>query len=557
MGNSQKKWVVFFWGFVAILAALVLPFLLRTQAFRRLGGRGLRWALHLTAVVGVLVLLTWLNRALALEELVKDHLLPFPGTRGIHLNHYWLPILFGLVYLLGWLGWWLWQLLRPEEDLGEVPDIHAAWEEAVDALGRAGISLTQTPLFLVLGRPQGTEEALFRAADSSWHVHNVPPGPDAPLHVYANHDGIYVTCAGASLLGRYVAWLQEQPAFDPRAAAGVRETDDDEYKTARAGEGLNGERLAAVQAVLRRTQGGHPSTEAERAQVRSLADPIVGGRARPSRGAGRAWPESPAEAEHAPARLRYLCRLIARDRQPYCPVNGILLLVPFAGTETEVHAQRTGGVCHTDLLTARSALRLQCPVFALVCDLETVPGFREFVQRMPAPLRRNRLGQRFPLLPDLPEAVALRTSVDRSVQALCQTLMPTWVFKLFQLEAGAGDYAAVVDGNARLYDLMDELRGRQRRLADLLGRALTVDASTPWLFGGCYLAGTGRDAEREQAFSPGVLRRLIDHQSAVAWTPDVFVEDAENRWWAKAGYIVLMLVAAAAGSALFLAILGK
>src|SRR5262249_28902346 len=155
---------------------------------------------------------------------------------------------------------------------------------------------------------------------------------------------------------------------------------------------------------------------------------------RPGRGASQPWPRTDTEAKEASARLRYLCRLIARDRQPYCPVNGILLLVPFAGTASEEQAQRTGGVCQTDLLTARRAWRVQCPVFPLVCDLETVPGFREFVGRIPPTLRRNRLGQRFPLVPDLPEALAVQESVGRSVQALCQSLVPIWVFKLFRVE---------------------------------------------------------------------------------------------------------------------------
>src|SRR5205085_10340970 len=66
----------------------------------------------------------------------------------------------------------------------------------------AGIDLTAAPLFLVLGRPAGGEAALFQAAQLQLAVKMAPPRGDAPLHVFANRDGIYVTCAGASLLGR-------------------------------------------------------------------------------------------------------------------------------------------------------------------------------------------------------------------------------------------------------------------------------------------------------------------------------------------------------------------
>src|SRR5438105_1685685 len=60
------------------------------------------------------------------------------------------------------------------------------------------------PLFLGLGRPSGPEEALFDAAQLAFVVKQAPAGP-APLHVYATRDAIYVTCAGASLLGKHAA----------------------------------------------------------------------------------------------------------------------------------------------------------------------------------------------------------------------------------------------------------------------------------------------------------------------------------------------------------------
>src|SRR5262249_61409054 len=76
------------------------------------------------------------------------------------------------------------------------------------------------PLFLVLGQPEGSEQALFQASGLSWQVsHALPSAP--PIRVRANRDGIYVTCAGASLLGRQAATLagkaapgEDEPADD-------------------------------------------------------------------------------------------------------------------------------------------------------------------------------------------------------------------------------------------------------------------------------------------------------------------------------------------------------
>src|SRR5437762_649603 len=82
-------------------------------------------------------------------------------------------------------------------------DFAAAWEEAVRALNAQGLDVRDAPLFLILGRPGGGEGPLFQAAQMSFVVQQAPKRPDAPLAVWAAPDGIYVTCADASLTGRF------------------------------------------------------------------------------------------------------------------------------------------------------------------------------------------------------------------------------------------------------------------------------------------------------------------------------------------------------------------
>ena len=84
------------------------------------------------------------------------------------------------------------------------------------------------------------------------------------------------------------------------------------------------------------------------------------------------------------ARLAHLCRLIVRDRTPYCGANGILLVVPLAGTDTPAEAQLTAQAVQEDLAVARRELKLDCPLVALLADLEQVPGCVELLQRLPA-----------------------------------------------------------------------------------------------------------------------------------------------------------------------------
>ena len=139
-----------------------------------------------------------------------------PADGPVVRRRFWLPLLAMCLYVMLWLGWWLYRLFNLDiEPVGsEFPDIDRAWDQAVEALGRADIALDNAPLFLVLGWPSASEDDFFRAAGIKGPVRQVPGDPTAPLHVTANRDGIWLTCAGACLLGQY---------HDENPAAGVLE----------------------------------------------------------------------------------------------------------------------------------------------------------------------------------------------------------------------------------------------------------------------------------------------------------------------------------------------
>jgi hypothetical protein len=125
-------------------------------------------------------------------------------------------------------------------------------------------------------------------------------------------------------------------------------------------------------------------------------------------------------------------------------------------------------------------------------------------------------------------------------------VVPGWIYKKFQVEKKEDDFITSVRGNARLFQLFDELRDRQRRLSTILSRGLVQDdPSVPLLFGGCYISGTGTDATREQAFVAGVFYRLIEGQSCVYWTEETRAEEATYQRWISFGWTVLILLALA------------
>jgi hypothetical protein len=497
------------WNGLKNFFGFILP-IGKGKSFQGLGPAA-RWALHILLLVAILVGLYFLNQAF-FRRLVP--------SRFLLIQDFWLPILFLLIYVLAWSAWWLYKLLSSEQEMSVFPDIDEAWAEAAKTLGRAGLSLRDLPLFVVLGRPEAPEEDLFQAAGLQLVVNQTPRG-SAPVHLYASRDAIYVTCAGASLLGRQATILAVEGLPDIGSAASV----GDEFD---AGQTLKAKAPAEKKIIkLMAKTIGRQATALERRLMR--------------REGGFKLPDllkNTPEVDLHTARLEHVCRLIVRDRRPYCPVNGLLLLVPFGSSDTDHDAQQTGEIIQRDLATVQRVLKVHCPLFALVCDLETLPGFREFIRCLPAADRKRRLGQRFPLAPDL-NPDALLELVGSSVQWLCGNLLRDWVFKLFAVESRRDDQSATVTGNTNLYLLLDELRERQRHLSRVLMVGLAKQAHGPLLFGGCYLAGTGHNPDLEQALVAGLFGRLLENQDYVCWTEQAITEDGNAQRVARVGYGVL------------------
>jgi hypothetical protein len=462
----------------------------------------------------------------------------------------WLPILFLLMYVLAWLGWWLWTLLTAEVGPSSYPDVDEAWDEAVATLARAGIQVTDLPLFLVVGRPEGPEDAeagergrkaeevLFhQAAQLTLAVKQAPARPRSPLRVYASRDALYVTCAGASLLGRQAAILAGEA--EAAVGAGTTSADGVSYeepidKTLRPDSAPEPVRqmVGIVRDIAKK---GGAATAEERRALRRLER-----KDKPQ----LSLLKDRATVSELTGKLRHLCRLIVRDRQPYCPINGLLVLVPFAATDSDEDTQNTAEACVRDLQTVRGTLKVNCPQFALLCDLETAPGFGEFISRQDPKDRQRRVGQRFPLGTDL-RGQPLSDALDGSVHWLCNNVLREWVYRLFRVEATAkDDPTAVVEGNCRLYLMLSEMWERANRLSRILTRGLLGSGESSLRFGGTYLASTGQDAG-QQAFVAGVFRRLTDSQNYVAWTDEAKAEDARQHRWANIGYGVLGLLGVA------------
>jgi hypothetical protein len=495
-------------------------------------GRGVRWAIHIIVVVAILVGLHFLNQWLQLHKYLHGH--------NDLLRQNWLPLAFVISYVLCWLGWWLWTLLATEDEHAEFADITHAWDEARAMLEKEGFDLRELPLFLIVGRTESGLEPLFQASKLQLRVKHAPR-PDAPLHVYASPEAVFVTCEGASLLGRQGAFLIGSSAgASANPGAAIFDEDDQGNKTLapiNAG-GAVPELLAIRDRALKQ---GRSLTPDEQRRMRALLrkDQLQQSPIR-----------NPEEIATQAERFEHLCRLIVRDRAPYVPINGVLVLLPFAATDSDQDALDTGATCQQDLEVIHRILQVHTPTLALVCDLETAPGFMEFISRFQDKQRHQRVGHRSPLVPDLDtwagkgddEQKARAAMLDGLAQWVFSSVVSGWVSKHFRMETpGRDDVMTVTEANSQLFLFMNEMRERRRRLGRLLARGFVLENNAPLWFGGCYVAGTGPDPETQQGFVAGIFRRLIEEEKKglVSWSAEALADEAGYRHWVGTGQIVL------------------
>lgn len=475
----------------------------------------LLWILHALIVVLLVLALYAVNRRAHLET---DLLSPLP-----ELHAYWLPLLFILMYAGAWFGYWFFRLLTDPRD-GSHPDIDDAWASALKALNAAGIDPAEVPLFVVIGKPRTDLADFFAATKLPFAVRAEPRTSGAPIQVYATRDAVFVVCPGASVLCRladiFIAEAKDAVPAPPPAGFDLLDSPE------RPLEVLPGDLEIVVP-----EPGEAPAAVLEEWLPRPGVSDV---------------PAIPTdEADRLAGRLKYLCRLIAERRRPYCPANGIIWLLPVAGTATEALADRVASACRADSLAAEAGLQVHCPAAAVVCDAQDLPGFRDLLRGLPEPLARERLlGRSFPLVPAV-SAEKRPEALFNGIDWVARSLVPGVAYQRFGSEAeGNGERWSLA--NQRLWMLLNELHARRAAIVRLLGQGITDGSDRLPMLAGAYLAGTG-PAEQEQAFVAGVVQQLVGLQNNVGWTHAALAEERDYRRMAAIGYTAALALIIAVG----------
>lgn len=455
--------------------------------------------------------------------------------------------------------------------MGEGPrfaDIDFSWRAGIEAMAEQGITLKSAPLFIIVGGGSDKlRKHLMSAVGSEFRVNGVPDVP-APIHWYASDDAIYLyldDVAWTNLAARqYRVGMRSRKA----GRGGPRDLPQDAgpgrsrpiVSTLVPGAGGQGPPTAAGPPRPPLGDDAHPPTPpSDELGPPSDRPP----RRRPAAYLGTlspdqvASPEPIAKAEGAappPRRLRRadsekssqqlrrleaVCSKLRRYRQPVCPVNGMLLLLPFdllQASRSEI--EEVERAISADLTTSQRELQIRCPVTALVVAMEQERGFCELIRRIGRDhASRQRFGQRFDLRRE-PTVEELR----KFSSYVCG-VFEDWVYTLFR-----EDKVLSHPGNPDLYNLLCKVRRSfQARLSDVLSKGFGFDPAVdeaPLLFSGCYFAATGAQPER-QAFVSGVLSKLREEQEDLEWTDQAWAADSRRGTMAWIGWTLAALLAVA------------
>jgi hypothetical protein len=528
------------------LIGIVLPIFAEAADFRT-WPKWFRLLVH-AIILGVIFYGLWyLNKQPFVQNLLKSR-----ATNAV--KEIYLPLIFLLIYVITWLGYFWWKLFN-RGDAAEFPDIESAWDDAIRKLAQSGYKLGDAPLYLVLGKPSAGDDALFLASGQRIEV-RAPIAVDSPIRVFAGPDAIFVCCSGASTWGSFADALAnpEIGAFDAggggAAGAGA---------TITPGQALQGvdEKVQDEFYRLLQLQSDRPLTPEEDARLREMGEMIQSTKAG---GGTRRVNLSNETLGLGPRRLAFLCKLIARDRRPWCPLNGMMVLLPWAALETDEICRNALGVLATDLATARAAFRQRYAHFLMVCDLEQAPGFDEFRRGFPKEMLKQRIGQRLPVIPDRPPE-EVPSVMEQAADWIRMNVLASWIVKYLRLDwpPDVRGGAFVPPHNQKLFAFLHEMFIRGPRLGRVMARGLPVETSAVAgdglaalpLVAGCYLAATGRD-EKHQAFVAGVFQRLTESQSSVSWSADSLVEDKSYSQWAGLLYVAAALLVAIIGGIVYL-----
>lgn len=514
------EWVRWIFGMVP-RSAVVSPVLYRV--------------VHYTFWVLLILLAAYFSNEIRSVLGPKGRMLHIPAW----LDRVWWGAMLVLIYAMIRVVLYLMQVMGIQEE-SDFPDIESDWQEILTALERERLYIDDLPLFLVNGlTPQQEQSALETASNIEWQV-IAPPltRSSAVIRAYATDQMVLVCCTGVGTTNCQqgkVSVEAEQPVGSgtmkkpPASVTGTRRVENIDAVVAQA-RSTTGTRAAAAPVSpggtdpapprpAQSSMGGFFGTIAPGGLRKAMATfTAMNSSSVKGFGKKRLTPITELERAVGMRRMQHLCELIRSARHPFCGINGLLQAYPFSWATDVEYAKRLAPAIRDDLVVVHETLQLQFPVVAVITELDSVSGIREFllrVERLQPGLRMSRAGSRFAAGAVVNDSNA-QWIIDRAMQ-----WFRGWIYTAFSYDIDSRD-------NQKLFQMMCEVSQRRNALVALLRDSIYGVVQPNIRLYGAYFTATGRSTT-EQGFIRGVLDKLPESQSDVAWTPQLVRSQKRSR----------------------------
>ena len=422
----------------------------------------------------------------------------------------------GSIILIPTLVFYLVKYLLMEE-VSPFPDLDSIWYDGIKGAMGKGVSVYQTPIFLILGTKTDSVARNLLSLSKLNFVFSSSESGEPPISVHASSQGIFVAISSCNRISR----LASKSSNEPVGEGPLMDSSGSDGGGTIGLEQLNEMKSMDQEKPMDDVPGG------------TLLDDFQGIHLAIQRYTATKSLSSQDDAD-SERRLRHVCQLIQRTRSPLCPINGLLTVLPVSLIEGSPGSLVTA--MQKDMAVLRESLQVRCPNTALITEMESEEGFIELMKRLPArQVSDNRFGEGADLWV-VPESDRLGAIATRAVGKF-----EDWIYKLFQHEG-----ALKKKGNAALFTLLSRSRGPfATNLKDILRNGFGFNLQTnpelaheQFLFGGCYFAATGYSSTTQGFVRSLFADKMCKQEGEVEWSPEARLLDQKYQMAANFAALV-------------------
>ena len=430
-----------------------------------------------------------------------------------------------------------------KEQVSRYPELDRIWNDGLEQTKDKGLSISNTPLFLILGASNQREVKTLTGSMGLEFPVDIQASGSPPLTFHACNDAIFVFLNGCNCISRLTTTANS--SSNEKSSSAVSGMQPSDVGGTIDASHLSAPLLNVGPENFSKTMNSEPFVAGgtmlldENQDMNELWKPASKSKILTSQ-----------DIVDIDDRLRHVCKLIKKARLPLCPINGLVTTMKFelvesSGAQLQVAIQK-------DLAVLREEFQVRCPNTVLITGMEEEEGFIEMIKRLPPQQpTENRFGKGSDIWV-APEAARLD-----AIAVHATATFEDWIYMLFQ-EANA----LKKKNNARLFMMLCRVRGAfSVSLRSVLSNGFGFDpriepqlAFEQFLFGGCYFAATGTHPS-EQAFLKSVFAKVMQQEGELEWSPQARRQNAQYQFLANIAALIGTLALIAIASMLIHAFL--